>query len=453
MIENTILSNLVFNEKYIRRVIAYLKSEYFSGEYKIVFELIQNYINVYNIPPTIETLRIDLDEKRLDQKQWELSCKLISSLKLDENADLDWIVDKSETFCRDRAITNALRLSINIVDGSEKKFDRGAVPQILTEALAVSFDTAVGHDYLDDWEKRYDSYHRVENKIPFDLDIFNKITNGGVEPKTLTMFLAGPHVGKTLMKCHLAGNNLYMGKNVLYITNEMEEEKLAKRIDCNLLDIPIDDMDTYSLETYRKRIERVKGQTRGKLIFKEYPTTAGNVNNFRALLNELRLKRNFQPDIIYVDYLNNMASSRIKRGATNMYEYIKAVGEELRGLAVEFKVPIITSTQVNRSGFKSSNLDMDDVAESFGSAFTADAIFALSAPEEMIDAGQILVKQLKNRFGDVHRNTRFVVGVDYSRFKIFDVEQAREAGNPASEPTAHAATQTFENRERYAVLS
>ena len=341
------------------------------------------------------------------------------------------------------------------MDGSEKKFDRGAVPQILTEALAVSFDTAVGHDYLDDWEKRYDSYHRVENKIPFDLDIFNKITNGGVEPKTLTMFLAGPHVGKTLMKCHLAGNNLYMGKNVLYITNEMEEEKLAKRIDCNLLDIPIDDMDTYSLETYRKRIERVKGQTRGKLIFKEYPTTVGNVNNFRALLNELRLKRNFRPDIIYVDYLNNMASSRIKRGATNMYEYIKAVGEELRGLAGEFKVPIITSTQVNRSGFKSSNLDMDDVAESFGSAFTADAIFALSAPEEMIDAGQILVKQLKNRFGDVHRNTRFVVGVDYSRFKIFDVEQAREAGNSASEPTlsAHAATQTFENRERYAVLS
>ena len=447
MIENTILSNLVFNEKYVRRVIAYLKSEYFSGEYKIIFELIHDYINKYNTPPTLETLRIDLDEKRLDQKQWELSCKLISSLKLDENADLDWIVDKSETFCKDRAITNALRLSINIVDGSEKKFDRGAVPQILTEALAVSFDTAIGHDYLDDWEKRFNSYHRVENKIPFDLEIFNKITNGGVEPKTLTMFLAGPHVGKTLMKCHLAGNNLYMGKNVLFITNEMEEEKLAKRIDCNLLDISIDDMDTYSLETYRKRIERVKGQTRGKLIFKEYPTTTGNVNNFRALLNELRLKRNFRPDIIYVDYLNNMASSRIKRGATNMYEYIKAVGEELRGLAVEFKVPIITSTQVNRSGFKSSNLDMDDVAESFGSAFTADAIFALSAPEEMVEAGQILVKQLKNRFGDVHRNTRFVVGVDYSRFKIFDVEQARDADNHAPEPRKEEKT------DRYAMLN
>ena len=444
MIENTILSNLVFNEKYVRRVIAYLKSEYFSGEYKIIFELIHDYINKYNTPPTLETLRIDLDEKRLDQKQWELSCKLISSLKLDENADLDWIVDKSEAFCKDQATVNALRLSMNILDGSEKRFDRGMVPAIMTEALAVSFDTAVGHDYLDDWEKRFNSYHRVENKIPFDLDIFNKITNGGVEPKTLTMFLAGPHVGKTLMKCHLAGNNLYMGKNVLFITNEMEEEKLAKRIDCNLLDISIDDIDTYSRETYSKRIERVKGQTRGKLIFKEYPTTVGSVANFRHLLNELRLKRNFKPDIIYVDYLNNMASSRIKRGATNMYEYIKAVGEELRGLAVEFKVPIITSTQVNRSGFKSSNLDMDDVAESFGSAFTADAIFALSAPEEMIDAGQILVKQLKNRFGDVHRNTRFVLGVDYSRFKLSDV---REDGQPAPEPRKE------EKSDRYAMLN
>ena len=246
-----------------------------------------------------------------------------------------------------------------------------------------------------------------------------------------------------------------MGKNVLFITNEMAEEKIAKRIDCNLLDIPIDDIDTYSLETYRKRIKRVKGQTRGKLIIKEYPTTCGSSANFRHLLNELRLKRNFRPEIIFIDYLNNCASSRIKRGATNMYEYIKAVGEELRGLAVEFKVPIITSTQVNRSGFKSSNLDMDDVAESFGSAFTADAIFALSAPEEMIDVGQILVKQLKNRFGDVHCNTRFVVGVDYSRFKIFDVEQVRETELSVSEPTlsAHTATKTFENRERYAVLS
>ena len=287
-----------------------------------------------------------------NEKLFEGVSKSIGSLAVNEAIDLEYLVNQTEVFCKDRAIVNALRLSINIVDGSEKKFDRGMVPPIMTEALAVSFDTAVGHDYLDDWEKRYDSYHRVENKIPFDLDIFNKITNGGVEPKTLTMFLAGPHVGKTLMKCHLAGNNLYMGKNVLYITNEMEEEKLAKRIDCNLLDIPIDDMDTYSLETYRKRIERVKGQTRGKLIFKEYPTTVGNVNNFRALLNELRLKRNFRPDIIYVDYLNNMASSRIKRGATNMYEYIKAVGEELRGLAGEFKVPIITSTQVNRIRFQ-----------------------------------------------------------------------------------------------------
>ena len=449
MIENTILSNLVFNEKYVRRVIAYLKSEYFSGEYKIIFELIHDYINKYNTPPTLETLRIDLDEKRLDQKQWELSCKLISSLKLDENADLDWIVDKSEAFCRDRAITNALRLSINIVDGSEKKFDRGAVPQILTEALAVSFDTAVGHDYLDDWEKRYDSYHRVENKIPFDLDIFNKITNGGVEPKTLTMFLAGPHVGKTLMKCHLAASCLYMGKNVLFITNEMAEEKIAKRIDCNLLDIPIDDIDTYSLETYRKRIERVKGQTRGKLIIKEYPTTCGSSANFRHLLNELRLKRNFRPEIIFIDYLNNCASSRIKRGATNMYEYIKAVGEELRGLAVEFNLPIITSTQVNRSGFRSTNLSMDDVAESFGSSFTADAMFALSAPEELIEVGQILVKQLKNRFGDINRNTKFVLGVDRPRFKIFDVDQEQDS--------QQSQQNRVENRElsinKYAVLN
>jgi len=445
-IEHVIFSNLVFNEKYVRRTIPYLKDEYFHLESdKVLFSIINDYIQKYNKPPTPETLRLDLDAKRLNEKVYDGVSKSIASLKVNEAIDLEYLVDSTETFCKDQATVNAIRLSMNILDGSEKKFDRGMVPAIMTEALAVSFDTAIGHDYLDDWEKRFDSYHRVENKIPFDLDIFNKITNGGVEPKTLTMFLAGPHVGKTLMKCHLAGNNLYMGKNVLFITNEMEEEKLAKRIDCNLLDISIDDIDTFSLESYEKRIYRVKGQTRGKLIFKEYPTTVGSVANFRHLLNELRLKRNFKPDIIYVDYLNNMASSRIKRGATNMYEYIKAVGEELRGLAVEFKVPIITSTQVNRSGFKSSNLDMDDVAESFGSAFTADAIFALSAPEEMVEAGQILVKQLKNRFGDVHRNTRFVIGVDYLRFKLFDVEQAR--GGESEPDRAHV------NHERYANLN
>ena len=447
-IEHIIFSNLVFNEKYVRRTIPYLKEEYFHLELdKVLFSIINDYIQRYNKPPTPETLRLDLNSKRLNEKIYEGVSKSIVSLEVNEAIDLEYLVDNTEAFCRDKATINAMRLSMNILDGSEKKFDRGMVPAIMTEALAVSFDTAIGHDYLDDWEKRFNSYHRIENKIPFDLEIFNKITNGGVESKTLTMFLAGPHVGKTLMKCHLAASNLYMGKNVLFITNEMAEEKIAKRIDCNLLDISIDDIDTYSLETYKKRIERVKGQTRGKLIIKEYPTTCGSVANFRHLLNELRLKRNFRPDIIYVDYLNNMASSRIKRGATNMYEYIKAVGEELRGLAVEFKVPIITSTQVNRSGFKSSNLDMDDVAESFGSAFTADAIFALSAPEEMVEARQILVKQLKNRFGDVHRNTRFVIGVDYLRFKIFDVEQAREVDNLAPEPRKE------EKCDRYAMLN
>lgn len=353
-IERLIFSNLVENEEFARKTVPFLQGDYFKEYHeKLVFELIDQYIKKYNRSPTRETLLIDLDNREgVKENTYESAKELINSLKVDEKTDLQWAVDQCEEFCKDRAIYNALMSSITIIEDEESKLSRGAIPQILTDALSVSFDTSIGHDYISDWERRYDYYHRVENKVPFDVDVLNKITNGGLPNKTLTLLMAGPYVGKSLFMCHMAAGNLYAGKNVLYITMELSEELVSKRIDANLLEVPIDDIDKLPREVFERKIERVRGKTRGRLIVKEYPTAGAGAANFRHLLNELKIKKNFVPDVIYIDYINICTSSRLRHGANvNLYQYIKSVAEELRGLAIEFDVPIVSATQMNRSGF------------------------------------------------------------------------------------------------------
>jgi replicative DNA helicase len=425
-IEQVIFSHLIDNEQYTRKVLPYIKSEYFHDKSdESLFELINDYVNKYNRIPTKEALIIELNSKdNIKENIFEDVLKKISQLHCDSNTNIDFIVEKTEKFCQDKAIYNALMESISIIDDKKSKAARGVIPDILTKALSVSFDSSIGHDYFEDWEKRFEFYNRKENKIPFGIQMFDEITGGGTHAKTLILFLAGPHVGKSLFMCNFAANNLKDGKNVLYITLEMAEEEISKRIDANLLDIPIDELKDMPKETFEKKIVRAKNATTGKLVVKEYPTAQAGVGNFRHLLvNELKLKKNFKPDIIYIDYLNICASSRVKRGAAGMYEYVKYVGEEIRGLAVEFAVPIISATQTNRDGYKSEDLDMTGVAESFGTTFTADAIFALGAPDTLKKKNQILITQLKNRLGNVEKNNKFVVGVDRPCFKLYDISQ------------------------------
>lgn len=436
--EHLILSYLSENEEYARQVLPFIQVEYFSERSdKLVFELISNYIVKYNRCPTKEALIIDLNEKEgIQDDVFKSASSLLSSLKIDDKTSLEFVRDSTERWCQDRAIYNALMSSISIIENKDEKVSRGSIPQILTDALAVSFDSSIGHDYLSDWEERFEYYRRVENKIPFDLEMFNTITGGGLPKKSLTIFLAGPHVGKTMTMCHCAAYNLYSGKNVLYITLEMSEEAISKRIDSNLLNIPIEELDTYPKEMFEKKIAQVRGKTRGQLIVKEYPTASASVANFRHLLNELKLKKKFVPDIIYVDYMNICASARIKRSAgANMYEYVKSIGEELRGLAVEFDAPMVTASQVNREGGKSSDFDMTDIAESYATGMTSDAIFALIATDELKEMNQILVKQLKNRFSDLNNHTRFVIGVDRPTFKLHDVEQGMTTEKPIMDST------------------
>ena len=429
-IENIIFGNLINNEEYARKVIPFLQSDYFSDQVdRTVFDLITDYVNKYNSFPTKTALDIDLNEKTgLTEDQFKRAKDLVSTLDKSEEKDMNWLVDSTEKFCKDKALYNALMQSIQIVDDNKKdSISVGAIPKILQDALGVSFDNSIGHDFLDDAAARYEFYHRKEVRIPFDLDFFNKITQGGLPRKTLNIALAGTGVGKSLFMCHSAAQNLMSGLNVLYITMEMAEERIAERIDANLLGVTLDELKELPQSIYYKLIGRVRDRAKGKLIVKEYPTATAGSANFRHLLNELNLKKNFVPDIIYIDYLNICASSRIKAGSNvNSYTYIKAIAEELRGLAVEFNVPIVSATQTTRSGYSNSDVGLEDTSESFGLPATADFMFALVTSDELRQLNQIMVKQLKNRYGDPAVHKRFVIGVDYSKMRLYNVEASAQ---------------------------
>tara|TARA_B100001142_G_scaffold68830_1_gene68765 strand:- start:2424 stop:3803 length:1380 start_codon:yes stop_codon:yes gene_type:complete len=427
-IEHSILKNLVINEDYTRKVLPFLKEEYFEdGNQKAVFQECREFINKYDSRITYEALSIELQNRTdLTEKDYIEISQLVDRLRSDEeDQQLQWLLDVTETWCRDRAIYLALMDSIYITEGKDSKRDRGAIPSILTEALAVSFDNHIGHDYLEDYAERFESYHRKEDRIPFDLGYFNKITKGGLPNKTLNVALAGTGVGKSLFMCHMASACLVDGYDVLYITMEMAEEKIAERIDANLLDVNIQDIVEIPQQIFEKKIDKLTQKTRGHLIIKEYPTASAHVGHFRALLNELALKKSFRPSIIFIDYLNICASSRYsKMGNVNSYSYIKAIAEELRGLAVEANVPIVSATQTTRSGYSSSDVDITDTSESFGLPATADLMFALISTEELESLGQIMVKQLKNRYNDLNVYKRFTVGVDRAKMRLYDCDQS-----------------------------
>ncbi len=426
-LEVTILNNLISNEEFTRKVLPFLKSDYFTvRSYKIIFAEIHEYISNYNALPSLNALSIECQERTdLSESQFKDIMEVLSGLS-NEKAELDWIIDSTEKWCQERAIYLSLMESVKIADGQDEKRDKGAIPQILSDALGVSFDQNVGHDYLQNYEERYDFYHKTEEKIPFDLEFFNKITKGGLPNKTLNVALAGTGVGKSLFMCHVTSSCLLQGKNVLYITMEMAEEKIAERIDANLLNVPIQKLHDLPRAMYENKISALSKKTQGKLIIKEYPTASAHVGHFKALLNELELKRNIKPDIIFIDYLNICASQRYKGSIVNSYTYVKAIAEELRGLAVETNVPIVTATQTTRSGFGSSDVDLTDTSESFGLPATADLMFALISTEELEEQNQIMVKQLKNRYHDPTLNKRFCLGIDRSKMRLYDVDEAQK---------------------------
>mgnify|MGYP001443174985 FL=1 len=427
-VEFLILKNLLHNEEYVRKVIPFIKADYFEDlTQKIVFEEIFSFVEQYNKLATKEILCIEAEKRSdINDSSFKDVTQLISSLN-DEPSEYEWLVTTTEKWCRDRAIYLALMESIQLADGKDDTKGRDAIPTILSDALAVSFDSHVGHDYLLDYEERYESYHRKEDKLPFDLEFFDKITKGGIPNKTLNIALAGTGVGKSLFMCHFASSALLQGKNVLYITMEMAEEKIAERIDANLLNVNIQDITDLPKVMYEDKVTGVSKKTQGSLIIKEYPTAAAHSGHFKGLLNELALKKSFRPDIIFIDYLNICASSRYRtNNNVNSYSYIKAIAEELRGLAVEANLPIVSATQTTRSGFASSDVDLTDTSESFGLPATADLMFALISTEELEGLGQIMVKQLKNRYNDPTYNRRFVIGVDRAKMRLYDCEQAAQ---------------------------
>ena len=427
-IELLILRNLIYNEEYTRKVIPFIKDEYFEDQnQKIIFQEISSFIQEYNKLATKEILSIEVEKRNdINDSNFKEVVDIISSLE-DEVGEIDWLIDSTEKWCRDRAIYLALMESIQLADGKDESKGRDAIPTILSDALSVSFDNHVGHDYLQDYEKRFESYHRKEDRIPFDLEYFNKITKGGLPNKTLNIALAGTGVGKSLFMCHVASSALIEGKNVLYITLEMAEEKIAERIDANLLNVNIQDITDLPKPMFDTKVEALAKKTQGTLIIKEYPTASAHSGHFKSLLNELALKKSFRPDIIFVDYLNICASSRYKaNGNVNSYSYIKAIAEELRGLAVEANLPIVSATQTTRSGFGSSDVELTDTSESFGLPATADLMFALISTEELEGLNQILVKQLKNRYNDPTVRKRFVVGIDRAKMRLYDCEQTAQ---------------------------
>ena len=424
-IEILILKNLLYSETYARKVLPFIKKDYFDdNNQRIIFEEISNFIGEYNKLATKEILCIEIENRKdINDSTFKEIVDVVNSLE-EVVSELEWILDTTEKWCRDRAIYLALMESIYIAEGNDEKRNRDAIPSILSDALGVSFDNHIGHDYLNDYEERYELYHRKEDKIPFDLEYFNKITKGGLPNKTLNIALAGTGVGKSLFMCHVASSVLLQGRNVLYITMEMAEEKIAERIDANLLNVPIQDLTDLPKSMFENKVTNLSKKTQGTLIIKEYPTASAHSGHFKALLNELALKKSFRPDIIFVDYLNICASSRYRGNSTvNSYSYIKAIAEELRGLAVEANVPIVSATQTTRSGYGSSDVELTDTSESFGLPATADLMFALISSEELENLGQIMVKQLKNRYGDPTVNKRFVVGIDRAKMRLYDCEQ------------------------------
>jgi replicative DNA helicase len=430
-IELVILQNLIYNDEFSRKVTPFLKKEYFHDQIeRLVFSAIQDFMSTYNALPTKEAIVIDLDKKTsLTEPQFEELGKLMQSLSDEDVPELEWLTSQTEEFCKDKAVYNAIMESIHILEDKSESKTANAIPEILSDALAVSFDTHIGHDYIEDAEERYDFYHRVEKKVPFDLEYFNTITAGGTPQKTLNIIMAGTGVGKSLFLCHHAANCLTQNQNVLYITCEMAEERIAERIDANLFDMTIDDVQDLPRQLYHKKLNDLKTHLKGKLIVKEYPTATANVNHFRALLDELWMKKQFKPDIIFIDYLNICASARLKNGANvNSYTYVKAIAEELRGMAVERSVPVFSATQVNRGGFNNTDVGLEDTSESFGLPATADFMIALISTEELEEQNQIMVKQLKNRYNDVASNKKFIVGINRGKMKLYDVEKNEQSG-------------------------
>jgi archaellum biogenesis ATPase FlaH len=417
------LSNLIFNDNYCRKVLPYLKREYFEDNHSgILYELINDFINKYNNLPSKEALYINLSNfKNADDKQFEECKSIIEELQIDENTTHEWLLDETEKFVQNRAIYLALLQSIQICDGKDTKLDKAAIPEILTDAISLTFDAHIGHDYFEDAEERWKFYHQIEYKTPFNIDILNKITKGGVSRKTISIIMAGPGVGKSFVMCHFAANNLIEGKNVLYITLEMSEEMISQRIDENLLDLDVDDLLLLPKDVFLKKVNNIHQKTVGKLVVHEYPTRQAGSANFRALLRDLKIKKNFVPDIIYIDYLNICISSTLRSSKSTLYEYVKVVGEEIRGLAVEFNVPIITATQFNREGYRSSDPGMDDVSESFGTSFTADLIVALVTSDELEKDNQLEFVQIKNRYNPLNYYKKFLVGINRAKMQLHNV--------------------------------
>ena len=428
-LEQVVIRNILNDETYMRKVIPFIKKEYFEGVYKLIFSEITKFVGKYNKIPSLSTLQVEIENSdRFNANNYGEAMELLPSVfqRVEENEQ--WLYDTTEKWCQDRALHNAIMQSITIIDGKHPDLSKNALPDILQKALSISFDTNVGHDYLENVEERFDFYHRQEERIPFDLDYFNRITKGGLPNKTLNIALAGTGVGKSLFMCHCAANVLSQGRNVLYITMEMAEERIAERIDANLFNLPIDQIENLSKNMFQDRVKSISEKTNGKLIIKEYPTGAAHSNHSRALFEELKLKKKFVPEIVFIDYLNICASSRMKGmgGSINSYTYVKAIAEELRGLAVEFDVPIVSATQTTRSGYSNSDPGLEDTSESFGLPATADLMFALVSNEELEKSGQIMVKQLKNRYNDPSMFKRFVIGIDKSRMVLYDVDESQQ---------------------------
>jgi replicative DNA helicase len=450
-LETTILKNLIYNEEYTRKVLPFLNSEYFTDSTeRIVFEKVCEFVNKYKNLPTRESLTIELTESNnLTEQQVRGSIDLIKEIEEQkkESTDITWLTEQTEKFCQDKAIYNAIMESVQILDNKGGTKSKGEIPKLLSTALGVSFDTNVGHDYIQDFSDRFDFYHRQESRIPFDLDLFNKITKGGIPNKTLSICLAGTGVGKSMFMCHMAASCLSQGHNVLYITLEMAEERIAERIDANLLNVTMSELHRMTKAEYDRKFEALKVKTHGKLIIKEYPTASANSLHFRSLLNELHLKKNFQPQIIFIDYLNICSSARLKPGANvNSYSYIKAIAEELRGLAVEFNLPIVSATQTTRGGYNNSDVELTDTSESFGLPATADFMFALISTEELQQLNQLMVKQLKNRFGDPNHFKRFIIGVDREKMRLYDSEASAQV-DIVDSGQDDGPINTFGNRE------
>ena len=429
MIEKTILSNLVFSGDFYRRVYPYLKPDYFEdNNLRKVFDTYSKYVDEYKDPPSVEALKLCVDKRKdLNEDSYKTIMAEVDALKPDATTNFEFLISETEKFCQDRDLFNSIRKAILIMDGQDKESDKGSIPELLSKSLSISFDTSIGHDFIEDADSRYEFYHRKEERLPFDIDMLNKITKGGLPRKSMSVLLATTGGGKSLVKCHMASSYLLQGKNVVYITMEMAEERIAERIDANMMDVSLDELKVMPRDVYEKRISRIKGKTTGKLVVKEYPTGSAHAGHFRHLLNELKMKRGFSPDVIFIDYLNICSSSRVKgAAAANSYTLVKSIAEEIRGLAMEFNCAIVTSSQYNRDAYGSSDVDLTNTSESMGITHTADCILGLISSEELDSMGQLMIKQLKNRWGDLSYYRRFTVGIDRSKMQIFDLEESAQ---------------------------